>query len=54
METKKIYDVQDVINAEFNLHPLKCRHCGCVGETTYHQHVGDALCEVCGKWQLDD
>ncbi len=50
----KTYDIQDVINAEFNLEPLKCRHCGQSGETTYHDGVGDAYCELCGKWQLDN
>ena len=50
---KEFYDVQDVVNAEFNLEPLKCRHCGHIGETTFHQYVGDALCEMCGKWQLN-
>ena len=50
---KEYYDVQDVINAGFNLEPLKCRHCGHIGETTFHQYIGDALCEMCGQWQLD-
>jgi len=51
---KKSYDVQDVINAEYTLEPIKCRHCGVVGETTFYQYMGDAHCALCGKWQLAD
>jgi ribosomal protein S27E len=52
-KTKKLeYDVKDVINAEFNLEPLKCRHCGSY-EVTYHDSQGDAYCAACGYWQLD-
>ncbi len=47
------YDVQDCIDAECNLEPIKCRHCGVVGRTTFHQNVGDAYCADCGKWQLE-
>lgn len=47
------YDVQEVINAGCTLEPMKCRHCGTVGETTYNQRIGDAYCEVCGEWQID-
>lgn len=46
------YDVQDVIAAGCTLEPLKCRHCGRIGETTYHQYIGDAYCAYCGNWQL--
>lgn len=48
----KVYDVQDVINAECTLEPMKCRHCGKIGEVTFHQYVGDAYCAECGKWQI--
>ncbi len=48
------YDVQDVIDAEITLEPMKCRHCSVVGETTYHDRQGDAYCATCGKWQLQD
>ncbi len=48
------YDVQDVIDAEITLEPMKCRHCGVVGETTYYDRHGDAYCAACGKWQLQD
>ena len=51
---KQAYDIQDVINAEFNLEPMRCRHCNEVGETTYHDYAGDAYCELCGRWQLDN
>jgi len=50
---KKTYDIQDIIDTEITLEPLKCRYCGKVGETTYHPGVGDAYCEICGRWQLD-
>ncbi len=50
---EKHYDVQDVIDAECNLEPLKCRHCGHVGEVTYYDYAGDGYCGVCGRWQLD-
>jgi len=49
---KDFYDVQDIINAGFNLEPLKCRHCGKVGETTFNIQLNDAYCELCGKWQI--
>ena len=49
----KTYGVQDVIDAECNLEPLKCRHCGSL-EVTYNQYIGDAHCAYCGKWQLED
>ena len=52
--TMKTYDVQNIINAEFNLEPIKCRYCGYVGEVTYHQYIGDAYCGMCGKWQLEE
>lgn len=48
----KTYDVQDVINAECNLEPLRCRFCGSL-EVTYLQYVGDATCGACGEWQLN-
>jgi len=51
-EEVKSYDVQDVINAESTLEPIKCRHCKKVGNVVYHQDIGDAYCENCGKWQL--
>ncbi len=46
------YDVQDVIDAEITLEPMKCRHCGTIGEVTFNQKIADAYCAVCGKWQL--
>ena len=44
--------VQDVINAEINLEPLACVHCGS-HEVTYHQYIGDAHCSECGEWQTE-
>ena len=49
----KTYDVQDVINAECNVEPLECRYCGSL-EVVYHQYIGDASCEECGEWQLEN
>ena len=47
----KTYDVQDVINAEYTLEPIKCRNCGSL-EVTFDQYIGDAQCGTCGEWQL--
>lgn len=51
---KEYYDIQDVINAEFLLKPIKCRHCGHVGEVEYNQQLADGQCGICGKWQIDE
>ncbi len=51
---KEYYDVQDVINAECNLEPLKCRYCGDMEEVSFVQYASDAHCAKCGKWQLGD
>ena len=48
----KSHSVQDVINAEINLEPLVCVHCGS-HEVTYHQYIGDASCDECGEWQTE-
>ena len=50
---EECYDIQEVIDREYNLEPLKCRHCGHIGEVTFYQYVGDAHCAVCGRWQLE-
>jgi transcription elongation factor Elf1 len=52
--TKKVYTVHDVIKAGYTLEPLKCIHCGHIGEVTFNQYIGDASCGMCGKWQLED
>lgn len=49
---KEFYDVQDVINAGFNLSPIKCRYCGEL-DCNFNQYIGDASCPHCGEWQLD-
>lgn len=54
MAKKKSYIVQDVQRAGFTLEPMRCVHCGKVGETQYHQYISDAYCSLCGKWQLSD
>lgn len=53
-EEEKSYTVFDVIRAECTLEPMICLHCGIVGETTYYATTGDACCEACGRWQLDE
>jgi len=52
-ESKIAYTVYDIIKNEVNMEPLMCIHCKQVGEVTYHDYMGDAYCELCGKWQLD-
>ena len=54
MAKQQTYDAQDIIDAGYTLEPLKCRFCGDAQEVTFHQYVGDALCEKCGKWQFED
>lgn len=51
---KKSYTIYDVRRAEITLEPMRCIHCGKVGEVVYHQYIGDASCAICGKWQLAD
>jgi len=53
-KTKESYTIEDIINAGCNLEPVKCIHCGHIGEVVFLQYVGDAICEICGKWQLED
>lgn len=48
-----VYDIQDTIAAGYTLEPMKCRHCGHIGEVTYNQAVHDGHCAWCGEWQLN-
>jgi len=48
-----MYTVEDVINAECNLEPIQCKYCGSL-EVVFLQYVGDASCQECGEWQLDE
>jgi len=48
----KTFDVQDIIDAEYNLEPLKCRFCNSLN-VAFNQYIGDAYCEECGRWQLE-
>jgi hypothetical protein len=50
----EVYTVQDIIDRGYNLTPLKCVHCGHVGEVVFLEAIGDGLCEMCGKYQIDD
>ena len=49
---KEFYDVDDVIAAECNLVPIKCRFCDSL-EVDFVQYMGDARCAMCGEWQRD-
>jgi hypothetical protein len=51
---EEVYTVQDILDRGYNLTPLKCVHCGHVGEVVFLQYIGDGLCEMCGKYQIDD
>jgi hypothetical protein len=53
-EDKIAYTIYDIIRNEINMEPLICIHCKQVGEVTYYDYMGDAYCELCGKWQLDE
>lgn len=46
----KTYIVKQVRQAECNLEPLKCIHCGSL-EVTFYQYQNDAHCAQCGEWQ---
>ncbi len=48
------FTIYDVILAEFTLEPMKCLNCGQIGYVVFLQYVGDASCEYCGAWQLED
>lgn len=53
MKKEKTYNVYDILNAEYNLSPLKCVKCNSL-EVTFHQYIGDAYCANCGSWQRDE
>lgn len=54
MDKRRSYTVHEVIAAGCTLEPMKCIHCGDVGEVTFDQRAGDAHCAKCGRWQLAD
>ena len=47
------FNVYDVIEAEYNLEPLTCLFCHSQ-EVVFLQYVGDAICQDCGMWQLEE
>ena len=49
----KTYSVEDIISCGYNLEPIKCKHCESL-EVVYNQYIGDASCQECGEWQLDE
>ena len=50
---KETFTVEDVLEAGFTLEPLICKYCGS-RYVIFNQGVGDAYCEECGKWQLEE
>lgn len=49
----KSYSVRQVKKAGITLEPIKCKHCGKVGEVVYNQYIRDASCQTCGKWDSE-
>lgn len=50
---KEVVTVYDTLKAGCTLEPLVCLHCG--SKYVIHlQYVGDAQCEWCGRWQLEE
>lgn len=47
---KEYYTVEQARQAGFTLEPIKCSHCGHIGEVSYDQAVNDYYCAMCGKW----
>ena len=47
------YFIKDVIEKGHNLEPLHCKYCDSEW-VVFHQYVGDAVCEECGEWQLEN
>ena len=50
---KKEYQVEEILQAGYNLEPIVCQFCGS-HEVVFDQYIGDAYCEACGRWQLGD
>jgi len=51
--TTETYTIYDVLAAECNLWPLECVWCGS-REVVVSIHQADAICQDCGRWQLDE
>ena len=51
---KKVYTIYDTIHAQITLEPMKCLHCGHIGEVVFNKKVADGYCQICGKWQLEE
>ena len=51
--TKDEFTVHDVIAVGYTLDPLVCLYCGS-HEVVFMQYIGDAKCQECGKWQLEE
>lgn len=50
MQSFTVFDIQ---KAEVNLEPVECIFCDS-DEVVYIQSVKDAVCECCGKWQIEE
>ena len=50
----KYYTVEQARQAGFTLEPIKCPHCGHIGETSYDQRQDDYFCAVCGVWDSEN
>jgi len=48
------FTIHDILDRGYNLEPLKCIHCGHVGEVVFLQYIGDGACQMCGRWQLEE
>ena len=46
----RYFTVEQAMNAECTLDPIRCEHCGVIGEVTYDQAVADYYCAACGYW----
>jgi len=49
-EPNEYYTIKQARQAGFTLEPIKCPHCGHIGETSYNQKIDDYYCAMCGEW----
>jgi len=53
MSKEQKYTIEQAMAVGYNLEPMYCKFCGAI-DITYLPSVHDALCEYCGKWQIED
>ncbi len=51
-DERKYYTPEEAALAGYTLEPIKCKHCDCIGETTYDSVINDYYCAMCGNWQF--